>query len=44
MGHIFMSYSNKKKEEAILVKEFLESHNLKTWMALGSIPAGKQYA
>ena len=43
-NHIFISYSSKELDIALKVCEFLESNNIKCWIAPRNVEAGENYA
>ncbi len=44
MGYAFISYNSHNLAEATAMRELLNRSGVKTWMAPGDIPLGKQYA
>ena len=44
MGYAFISYSSKNKSSADAINELFGRNGIRTWMAPGDIPAGKEYA
>lgn len=43
-GYVFISYSTKNQCFADAMRDLLKDMGIKTWMALGDIPAGSKYA